>query len=124
MLIRAFATNIGRGMLTFGLIHFSASSAVAAHEKDPAAALNISQSAASLAATLEKLPLSFTSLSGRVAPLDSIIALDTSSTPPDLTVWPDFHVWTIITFYYIVQYIYMKRDRERELIVFFMPLLL
>ena len=87
---RAFATTIGRGMLTFGLINSSASSVIATHGKTPA--LSISQSAASLAATLEKLPLSFTSLSGRVAPLDSLVALDTSTTPPDLTIWPDFHV--------------------------------
>lgn len=39
----------------------------------------------------ETLPIPPLSLSGRVPPANSIVALDTSNAHADLTLWPDFH---------------------------------
>lgn len=61
---RALALPIGRGMLTLGTL-----------KPIPA----------------EQLPIPEVCLSGRVPPTNSSLALDTSNTPADMTVWPDFH---------------------------------
>jgi anaphase-promoting complex subunit 1 len=39
----------------------------------------------------ESLPIPPVSLSGRVPPGNSIVHLDTSAAPTQLTLWPDFH---------------------------------
>ena len=38
-----------------------------------------------------QIPVCYTSLSGRVPPSNSVVKLDTSNAPAELTLWPDFH---------------------------------
>jgi hypothetical protein len=61
---RSIATPTGRGMLTLASL-------------EPFMA--------------ETLPIPPLSLSGRVPPVNSIVALDTTNAHADLTLWPDFH---------------------------------
>ena len=61
---RVLALPLGRGMFTLGTLR-------------PVPA--------------EQLPIPELCLSGRVPPTNNSLALDTSNTPIDMTVWPDFH---------------------------------
>jgi len=61
---RSLAAPVGRGALTMGSI-------------DPLLA--------------ERLPVPPLALSGRLAPTQSIVELDISSAPAELTLWPEFH---------------------------------
>jgi anaphase-promoting complex subunit 1 len=61
---RTFAVTLGRGMLTFGNL-----------QPVPA----------------ETLPVPALCLSGRVPPTNNTFALDVSSCPGDMSVWPEFH---------------------------------
>ena len=61
---RSLAAPVGRGALTMGSV-------------DPLLA--------------ERLPLPKLALSGRLAPTQSIVELDISSAPAELTLWPEFH---------------------------------
>ena len=64
---RALATTIGRGMVTIDSLNWN----------------NFMP--------YEKIPVSYTNLSGRVPPTNSILHLDMSNAPSDMTLWPDFH---------------------------------
>jgi hypothetical protein len=61
---RTYAVPLGRGMLTFGNL-----------QPVPA----------------EPLPVPALCLSGRVPPTNNTLALDTTSCPADMSVWPEFH---------------------------------
>jgi hypothetical protein len=61
---RSLACSVGRGMLTMGSL-------------EPLMA--------------EALPVPCLNLSGRVAPNNSIVKLDTDAAPSELTLWPEFH---------------------------------
>eukprot|EP00814_Leptocylindrus_danicus_P021824 CAMPEP_0116010592 /NCGR_PEP_ID=MMETSP0321-20121206/4085_1 /TAXON_ID=163516 /ORGANISM="Leptocylindrus danicus var. danicus, Strain B650" /LENGTH=1159 /DNA_ID=CAMNT_0003479705 /DNA_START=267 /DNA_END=3746 /DNA_ORIENTATION=+ len=61
---RSLALSVGRGMMTVGTLHSSLA---------------------------ERLPIPEICLAGRVPPTNTIVALDTTSAPAEMTIWPEFH---------------------------------